>query len=150
MRNRYVGRTFIEGTNRADKARLKYTPLPEVLRGKRVLVVEDNTIIRDVLVRVFEGIEAEVHARGDTSEVETILDAHPDTDLLVFDIDLPGRTGVECLEDLRARGVNIPCLLITGGMAEPPSLERIAFLRKPLRIDVLRRTASQLLNQPRP
>ena len=28
IRNRYVGRTFIEGTNnRSDRARLKYTPL---------------------------------------------------------------------------------------------------------------------------
>src|SRR5262249_18892643 len=31
MRNRYVGRTFIEGENRADRARLKYTPLREVM-----------------------------------------------------------------------------------------------------------------------
>ena len=35
MRNRYVGRTFIEGTaDRAAKARLKYTPLAEVLCGQ--------------------------------------------------------------------------------------------------------------------
>src|SRR5690242_17846887 len=38
MRNRYVGRTFIEGENRADRARFKYTPLREVLEGKRVLL----------------------------------------------------------------------------------------------------------------
>src|SRR5262249_42445556 len=36
MRNRYVGRTFIEGTNRADRVKVKYTPLREVLEGKRV------------------------------------------------------------------------------------------------------------------
>ena len=45
LRNRYVGRTFIEGGNRGDKVRLKYTPLPEVMSGKRVLLVED-TIVR--------------------------------------------------------------------------------------------------------
>lgn len=115
--------------------------------ARRVLVVEDNTIIRDVLVRVFEGSGARVDARGDASEVEEILQNHPETDLLVFDIDLPGRTGIECLEALRAGGVDIPCLFITGGITEPPVLERIAFLRKPFRIDVLRRTASQLLDQ---
>src|SRR5207249_6581019 len=36
IRNRYIGRTLIEGANRADKRRLKFTPLREVLRGKRV------------------------------------------------------------------------------------------------------------------
>jgi amidophosphoribosyltransferase len=68
IRNRYVGRTFIEGTNRADKVRKKYTPLPEVLAGKRVLLVED-TIVRSTtmqaLVRQIKevGRAREVHVR---------------------------------------------------------------------------------------
>jgi amidophosphoribosyltransferase len=68
MRNRYVGRTFIEGRNRADKARLKYTPLPEVLQGKRVLLVED-TIVRSTTMKVLisqlrsRGLAREVHVR---------------------------------------------------------------------------------------
>jgi amidophosphoribosyltransferase len=43
MRNRYVGRTFIEGQNRAERVQLKYTPLKEVIAGKRVLLIEDTT-----------------------------------------------------------------------------------------------------------
>lgn len=68
MRNRYVGRTFIEGRNRADKARLKYTPLPEVLQDKRVLLVED-TIVRSTTMKVLisqlreRGLAREVHVR---------------------------------------------------------------------------------------
>ena len=68
MRNRYVGRTFIEGRNRADKARAKYTPLPEVLEGKRVLLVED-TIVRSTTMKVLisqlreRGLAREVHVR---------------------------------------------------------------------------------------
>ena len=68
MRNRYVGRTFIEGKNRADKARFKYTPLPEVLQGKRVLLVED-TIVRSTTMKVLisqlreRGLAREVHVR---------------------------------------------------------------------------------------
>jgi hypothetical protein len=30
LRNRHVGRTFIEGPNRADRVRMTYTPLREV------------------------------------------------------------------------------------------------------------------------
>ena len=44
IRNRYIGRTFIEGNNRADKVRMKYTPLPEVMEGKRILLVDDSIV----------------------------------------------------------------------------------------------------------
>ncbi len=68
IRNRYVGRTFIEGANRADKARAKYTPLPQVMEGKRVLLVED-TIVRSTTMKalIFQlrerGRAREVHVR---------------------------------------------------------------------------------------
>jgi amidophosphoribosyltransferase len=68
MRNRYVGRTFIQGDDRAEKAKLKYTPLPQVLRGKRVILVED-TIVRSTtmssLIRHMKerGHAKEVHVR---------------------------------------------------------------------------------------
>ena len=68
IRNRYVGRTFIESTNRADKARMKYTPLAGVLRGRRVFVVED-TIVRSTTMKALihqlreRGGAREVHVR---------------------------------------------------------------------------------------
>jgi amidophosphoribosyltransferase len=68
MRNRYVGRTFIQGDDRAERARLKYTPLPQVLRGKKVLLVED-TIVRSTtmsaLIRHMKerGGAREIHVR---------------------------------------------------------------------------------------
>ncbi len=68
IRNRYVGRTFIEGNNRADKARAKYTPLPEVLEGKKILLVED-TIVRSTTMKALinqireRGRAKEVHVR---------------------------------------------------------------------------------------
>lgn len=68
MRNRYMGRTFIEGGNREDKARMKYTPLPEVLEGKRIILVED-TIVRSTTMKVLisqlkdRGKAKEVHVR---------------------------------------------------------------------------------------
>ncbi|MFO1005177.1 MAG: amidophosphoribosyltransferase [Planctomycetaceae bacterium] len=68
IRNRYVGRTFIEGNNRGDKARVKYTPLREVLEGKKVFLVEDtivrSTTMRTLISQIFErGRAAEVHVR---------------------------------------------------------------------------------------
>ncbi|MDZ4818224.1 MAG: amidophosphoribosyltransferase [Planctomycetota bacterium] len=69
IRNRYSGRTFIEGGgNRRQKAESKYTPLREVLDGKRVLLVEDS-IVRSTTMRVLLsrirtlGRAKEIHVR---------------------------------------------------------------------------------------
>lgn len=69
IRNRYSGRTFIEGgSDRKDKAAAKYTPLPEVLEGRRVLLVEDS-IVRSTTMRVLiskireVGRAKEIHVR---------------------------------------------------------------------------------------
>jgi amidophosphoribosyltransferase len=69
IRNRYTGRTFIEsGGNRKEKAETKYTPLREVLEGKRVLLVEDSivrsTTMKVLLKRIRElGRAREIHVR---------------------------------------------------------------------------------------
>lgn len=69
IRNRYCGRTFIEGGgSRKKKAQTKYTPLREVLEGKRVLLVEDS-IVRSTTMRVLIerirqlGRAREIHVR---------------------------------------------------------------------------------------
>jgi amidophosphoribosyltransferase len=52
IRNRYSGRTFIDGNElRWRKAETKYTPLREVLEGKKVFLVEDS-IVRSTTMRV--------------------------------------------------------------------------------------------------
>lgn len=69
IRNRYTGRTFIEGVNsRKRKVEAKYTPLREVLEGKRVLLVEDSivrsTTMKVLLERVRNfGRAREIHVR---------------------------------------------------------------------------------------
>jgi amidophosphoribosyltransferase len=69
IRNRYVGRTFIQsGSTRKRSASTKYTPLPAVLEGKRVFLVEDS-IVRSTTLRALvdrirsEGRAREVHVR---------------------------------------------------------------------------------------
>lgn len=44
IRNRFVGRTFIETTGREDKVQSKYTALKEILQGKKVLLVDDSLV----------------------------------------------------------------------------------------------------------
>ena len=44
IRNRFVGRTFIEGTSRDDRVQNKYTALKEILHGKKVILVDDSIV----------------------------------------------------------------------------------------------------------
>ncbi len=44
IRNRYVGRTFIEGSNREDRIQNKYTALKEIIEGKKVILVDDSIV----------------------------------------------------------------------------------------------------------
>lgn len=69
IRNRYSGRTFIEGgQGRRKKAETKYTPLREVMEGKRIILVEDSivrsTTMKVLIDRIYErGGAKEIHVR---------------------------------------------------------------------------------------
>jgi amidophosphoribosyltransferase len=67
VKNRYVGRTFIQPKQRGLGVRLKLNPLPEAIRGKRLVVVDDSivrgTTTRQVVAMLREAGAAEVHFR---------------------------------------------------------------------------------------
>jgi amidophosphoribosyltransferase len=69
IKNRYVGRTFIEPTDgmRQLGLRLKLNPLPSVIEGKRVVVIDDSIVrgntSRKLVRLLFEAGAAEVHFR---------------------------------------------------------------------------------------
>ncbi|MBM3673414.1 MAG: amidophosphoribosyltransferase [Actinobacteria bacterium] len=69
VKNRYVGRTFIQPSQQARGlgVRLKLNPLPENIRGKRLVVVDDSivrgTTTRQVVAMLREAGASEVHFR---------------------------------------------------------------------------------------
>ncbi len=84
IRNRYIGRTFIEGTNRADKVRLKFTPLAEVMAGKRVLLVEDS-IVRSTTMKA---LISQIRERGQAKEVHVRVACPPIVAPCYYGIDM--------------------------------------------------------------
>ncbi|QDS99981.1 amidophosphoribosyltransferase [Adhaeretor mobilis] len=85
IRNRYSGRTFIEGgANRKAKAAIKYTPLPEVLAGKRVLLVEDS-IVRSTTMRV---LISKIREVGRAKEIHVRVACPPITAPCFYGIDM--------------------------------------------------------------
>ena len=69
IRNHYVGRTFITPgqDSRAAKVRLKFNPVRGVLRGKRVVIVEDSivrgTTLKHLARMVREAGARQIHVR---------------------------------------------------------------------------------------
>jgi amidophosphoribosyltransferase len=87
MRNRYVGRTFIDGENRTDRARMKYTPLREVMEGKRVLLVED-TIVRSTTMKSLLSV---IRSVGGAKEVHVRVACPPIIAPCFYGIDMSTR-----------------------------------------------------------
>jgi amidophosphoribosyltransferase len=69
IKNRYVGRTFIQPTDgmRQLGLRIKLNPLPSVIKGKRVVVIDDSIVrgntSRKLVRLLFEADATEVHFR---------------------------------------------------------------------------------------
>src|ERR1700710_961337 len=69
VKNRYVARTFIQPGQELRKhgLRLKFNPLPEVIAGKRLVVVDDSIVrgntTRQIVQMLKDAGAAEVHMR---------------------------------------------------------------------------------------
>ena len=69
VRNRYVGRSFIQPDQamRQHGIRLKFNPLPAVIGGKRLVVVDDSIVrgntTRQIVAMLLDAGAAEVHMR---------------------------------------------------------------------------------------
>lgn len=73
LRNRYIGRTFIETSDRAAKARRKYTPLREVLEGRKVFLVEDSVVRCTTLHALID----QLRTRGGAKEIHVRVASPP-------------------------------------------------------------------------
>ena len=78
----------------------------------RVLLVEDDPLLGEGVELGLKkaGYAVDWVRDGETAETALISDDH---DLMVLDLGLPKKTGLEVLKELRARGNNIPVLILT-------------------------------------
>jgi CheY-like chemotaxis protein len=110
------------------------------LRGVRILVVDDLADSRELLTEVFELFGAETRSVPSAdAAIQELKSFSPD--VVVSDLEMPGKDGYRLLADLRAAGVSVPVIAATGN----PSGHRLraaaagfaAFLAKPSSIDAI-------------
>ena len=88
IRNHYVGRTFIEPTDsiRNLGVKLKHSANPSVLRGKRVILVDDSIVRGTTSRKIVEMVRA-----AGAAEVHMRISSPPTTHSCFYGIDTPER-----------------------------------------------------------
>lgn len=127
-------------------------PEPATLKG-RILVVDDEPFLRTVTTRVIARAGYEV-CTADSGV--TALDAFHagGFDAVVSDHHMPGMTGMELLQAVRALCARMPFILLSGTVlpgGTPLGAESACFraLEKPPEIHLLRRTLVELIAESR-
>jgi len=119
----------------------------------RVLVVEDDEAIADVLRRSLRAEGHEVKSAGDGAEALTAAEQFT-PDLVVLDLGLPRLDGIEVLRRLRADGSDVPVLILTARTETENRVEGLDtgaddYLPKPFeRAELLARIRALLRRRP--
>jgi DNA-binding response OmpR family regulator len=90
---------------------------PMSLQGRRVLVVEDDPSIAIGLRINLESEGYEVHVAED-GDRGLHLARTEDPDLIILDLMMPQRNGLEVLHDLRSEGRTMPIIILSAKSAE--------------------------------
>lgn len=116
---------------------------------KRVLVVDDEETMRDMLSRtlVMGDYDVETVGDGSTALERMRLGSY---DLLVADLKMPGMDGLTLIQHARHIRANLPIIIVTGFSSESSAIEAVnlgvsGYLTKPFRIPEVLETARRAL-----
>lgn len=106
-----------------------------------ILIVEDDRKIASFTSRGLreEGFVVEVAEDGETGLAAALTRTH---DLILMDIRLPGRDGVEVIKEIRRAGMKTPVILLTAAMSVPDKVRGLDagaddYLTKPFSFEEL-------------
>jgi DNA-binding NtrC family response regulator len=119
--------------------------------SKRVLVVDDNEVILDIL-KQFLGRGYTVEVVGNASlALASVVQKTPD--VILLDVRMPGVDGLSLLKSLRDMGVQTPVFVMTGYDSTQVAIEALekgatGYLPKPFDLIHLDRLIAHALGQP--
>ena len=123
--------------------------------GPLVLLIEDDRTLLLAMARAFSRAGAQVILAADGAEGLKHFMSHS-PDLVVTDIIMPEREGIETIVAMKAARPKVPILAVSGGGRTPPheflalakQLGADAVLTKPFRAAQLLDSARLLINRP--
>lgn len=121
--------------------------MPDTPNRPRVLVVDDEVLIREFVAVALERCGYAVSIAPDGATAEQLIEAHPDCEIALIDLSMPGMDGAETLAALRKRAPSIRAILMSGGNEHQVDGEllrtpAVQYLQKPF-------THRELLNRIR-
>jgi len=135
IRNRYVGRTFIQpDATRKSSVNSKYTPLPSVLAGKRVFLVEDS-IVRSTTLAALAG---QIRGRGRAKEIHVRVACPPIVAPCFYGIDMSTLGELFAPRFVRRRYDGVPSDETLARMAKALKLDTLRYLTVPDLADCLK------------
>jgi CheY-like chemotaxis protein len=118
--------------------------------GNRILVVDDDHSVREMLTRVLAGEGYLVCAAADGASALEIA-AATKIDLVLLDLNMPGKSGWDTFERLTAENPLLPVVIVTARANQLFTAMGAgvgALLEKPLHFPKLLQTIQQLLAEP--
>lgn len=119
--------------------------------NKRILVVDDDAPIRNMVCRILQlGHEDLVLEQAEDGKVALAILENQDFDLLILDFMMPVMGGLEVLEEIREKGLSLPIIMLTARADESHVLQTLEmganyFVRKPFEPKELLTLAGQIL-----
>jgi DNA-binding NtrC family response regulator len=124
---------------------------PRKVRDTRLLIIEDESRMRDLLVRACAGWGFEA-AGARNGEEALRLSEEDGFDIAVLDLNLPGMDGLETLRRLRQKSPDIAGIVLTGfasidAAKRAVHLDVVEFLTKPCHLGELERALDRALRK---
>jgi DNA-binding NarL/FixJ family response regulator len=91
----------------------------------KILIVEDHALVREAMAQRLARLEADLVCleSGEADEALALLEAHPDVDLAIVDLMLPGVNGFSLLAVLAKRHPDLPAIVVSA-MDDDASVRR--------------------------
>jgi excisionase family DNA binding protein len=117
----------------------------------RVLVVDDDPSVRDLLAKTLALAEYDVDISPDGRMALERLRIIP-YDLLITDLKMPGVDGLNVIREARRLKADLPVIIITGFSTEASAIEAVnlgvsGYLTKPFRVPRVLAAASKALGE---
>src|SRR5436190_16301350 len=118
----------------------------------RVLVVDDESSIRDLLTKTLALAEYDVDAAPDGRSALERMRLYP-YDLLIADLKMPGIDGLAVIREAKRLNANLPVIIITGYSTESAAIDAVnlgvaGYLTKPFRVPQVLAAASKAIGEP--
>ncbi len=129
--------------------RLEHPDLADVSEGRRIIVVDDDMVIRELIKAAFSDTKFQIETYEDGRTFVEAADVES-ADLIFLDLMMPEMNGFDVLKVLKEREVSVPIIVLSALSKRESVVEALKFgvksyVIKPLKPEWIRKKATEVL-----